>query len=229
MDHAISSAVPSFHGYTVRQAVWTISGRCFDLIWPADIDAVLDLPRTAEQFARDEHMPYWAQPWPASFLLAERILAGDVGAGRPAIEIGCGLGLVSIAATMMGWSVRATDFDDHAVAFASANAQRNQLTFTAAGVLDYRTPLQTAGYERVFASDVLYERRFAEPVARFLASALLPVGEAWLSDPNRSAADDFPECLIRFGLTADVEPVETTTPAGLLTRGRIWRVRRASD
>ncbi|MEP0844620.1 MAG: 50S ribosomal protein L11 methyltransferase [Phycisphaerae bacterium] len=213
-------------GYAVREETWTIAGRPMTLTWVEDTAALLDLHRVNQWFKQDEYMPYWAQPWPAAVLLAEKVLTGPAGEGRPAIELGCGIGLVSIAAALAGWSVLATDYDPDAVGFALHNAERNRVRL-AGDLLDYRVPLDRPAYELVLASDLLYVRSYAEPLARWIASALLPGGQAWLSDPNRSAADDFPKAAQGFGLGVEVEPVETTTPAGLVTRGRIWRVEKS--
>jgi predicted nicotinamide N-methyase len=192
------------------------------------MDALLDSTSTQERFQRDEYMPYWAQPWPASALLAEAVLRGPEGSGRPAVEVGCGVGLVSLAAAARGWSVVASDYDQDAVAFAELNARLNALALAGTALVDYRVPLSAPVYDLVLGSDLLYERMKCAPVARWVASALRPDGLAMLSDPNRAAADSFPEHARAAGLRVEVEEVETTAPAGLLTRGRIWRARHAS-
>jgi predicted nicotinamide N-methyase len=219
----------TFRGYLVRREAWLIAGHTLQLIWPADMDALLDRPQTHERFKQDEYMPYWAQPWPSSALLAEAVFHGPAGNGRPAIEIGCGVGVVSIAAALMGWAVTASDYDEDATFFARYNAHLNHVELAGSICLDYRIPLDEPRFDLILGSDLLYERNKCEPVARWVASALRPGGEAWLSDPNRSAADGFEDWARSFGLDPVMERVETTAPAGLLTRGRIWRVRHAGD
>ncbi|HPD31048.1 MAG TPA: methyltransferase domain-containing protein [Phycisphaerae bacterium] len=216
--------VDCYLGYVVRRETWRVGGQTFHLIWPADIDGLLDLPDVQERFSKDQYMPYWAQPWPAGVLLAEAILAGEDGQGRQAVELGCGIGLVSLAAARMGWSITASDYDEHAIAFARLNAANNNICLAAARMIDFRLPPESSAYERVFGADLTYERRNAEPLARWLASALKAGGEAWLSDPNRSAGDEFPSHARALGLKVDVRAVESTSPVGLLHRGRIWRV-----
>lgn len=213
-------------GYHVQRKRWSIGGRSIVLVSPADVDALLDLPSTHERFRRDEYMPYWAQMWPASALLAEHLLAGGPGAGREALEIGCGLGVVSIAAAMAGWRVTASDYDQDAVAFAELNAAENQVQLAGARVQDYRETPDSPDWDMVFGSDLLYERGKCEPVARFLAAALRSGGEAILSDPNRSAADGFAGIAESLGLSVSCREAETTAPAGLLSRGRIWSLKR---
>ncbi|MBI4580595.1 MAG: hypothetical protein HY718_12885 [Planctomycetes bacterium] len=96
-------------------------------------------------------------------------------------------------------------------------------------LLDFVEQPAARRYERVLAADMLYERRLAEPLAAWIASALTPGGYALVSDPNRAAADGFGDCLARHGLRAQFVSVETTAPAGLPTRGRIWRVTRSGS
>lgn len=215
-----------FRGYAVQRASWEIAGRSFDLTWPADVDALLDLPITQERFDRDEYMPYWAQPWPAAVLLAEAVLRGEPGAGRPAVEIGGGVGLVSLAAAAMGWSVVASDYDEDAIAFAELNARNNDIALAAYELIDYREPLPGPRYDFILGADLLYERVKGEPVASWISSALRVSGKALLSDPNRSIADNFPDHARAAGLKIDVRSVQTTAPDGKSTRGRIWRLAR---
>lgn len=224
LDPASQPTPETFLGHAVRRETWTIAGRRFELVWPADIDALLDLPCTQERFDRDEYMPYWAQPWPVSVLLAEEVLAGPDGAGRPAIEIGCGIGLASIAAALKGWSVTATDYDTDAIRFAAHNASLNGAKLAGTCRLDYREILASPAYDLILGSDLLYERKKSTPVARWVASALRPGGAAWLSDPHRTAADGFEAEAKAMGFVSNVHRVETTAPAGLLNRGRIWKL-----
>lgn len=219
-----STESETFRGYAVRRETWRIGGWRFDLTWPADIDGLLDLPEVQAKFARDEFMPYWAQPWPSSVLLAEAILRGEAGRRQSAIELGCGVGLVSLAASTMGWATTASDYDEDAIAFAGLNAARNGIRLAAVARVDFREPLDEPAFRRVFGADLTYERRNAAPLARWIASALLPGGQAWLTDPNRSAGDEFPQHAQACGLRVEVAQLESTAPAGMYHRGRIWRV-----
>ena len=221
---SVERSAETFRDYAVRRSRWRIGGRAFDLTWPADVDALLDLPETHKRFDRDEYMPYWAQPWPAAVLLAEKVLEGEPGHGRRAVEIGCGIGLVSLAAAASGWSIVASDYDTDATAFAELNARRSHLTLAGTARIDYRQVLDVPAYDCVLGADLAYERRKCKPVADWIASALKPGGQALICDPNRSAADEFPQRAIEAGLTVDVDSVETKHPEGLLIRGRIWRL-----
>ncbi len=215
-----------FRGFATRREGWALGTRQIDLTWPTNPDALLDAPATRERFARNEYMPYWAQPWPASVLLAEHLLQHEPGKGRSAIELGCGVGLVSVAAAMAGWQVTASDYDPDAVQFAALNASRNGVALHAARLLDFVEQPPTEQFDAILASDLLYERRLAPPLVRWIQSGLSPTGCALISDPNRTAAEGFRALLPASGLCAEVHEASSTAPAGLLTRGRIWRVMR---
>lgn len=172
-------------------------------------------------------MPYWAQPWPASVLLAEAVLRGERGGGREAIEIGCGVGLVALAAAMMGWEVTASDYDEDALAFVSLNADRNSVKLARVDRIDFRNPLPEPKYYYILGADLLYEKRNCQPVARWIGSALKRGGTALLSDPNRTAAESFVDHAKAVHLEPKIERIQTTAPAGLLTRGRLWRITHA--
>ena len=75
-------------------------------------------------YVRDERLPYWADVWPSSVILAKR-LANEAGGGRSFLELGCGLGIVSITAMRSGFDVLASDYYEDALRFTRANAWRN--------------------------------------------------------------------------------------------------------
>src|SRR5919206_521759 len=71
--------------------------------------------------------------WPSALALA-RMIAGRSLRGARTLELGCGLGLPSIAAALAGGRVLATDWSADAVAFAAANAARNRVALSTAVV-----------------------------------------------------------------------------------------------
>jgi predicted nicotinamide N-methyase len=217
-------ASETFLSYPVRRESWTIAGERFDLMWPADMDAILDDPRTRERFARDEYMPYWAVPWPSAMLLADYVLTRHGGQGGRAIELGCGVGLASIAAARAGWSVTATDWDADALKFAEENARANGVSLAGVSALDWRESFEGEPFDLILASDVLYERRNLEPVARWIRSAIAAGGTALVSDSNRSSAEGFADAAVVAGLAVERLPRELTPPGGLVIRGTIYRL-----
>src|SRR5438067_4287442 len=115
---------PEDLGEIVREKV-IIEGRTFLLERPADSDRLLDHPAVRSAFAADDYMPYWADLWPASRMLAKVILQERWPAGLLALEIGSGLGLPGIAALAQGLEVIFSDYDPTALRFAANNARLN--------------------------------------------------------------------------------------------------------
>lgn len=164
-------------------------------------------PRSAEDlideadFERDERLPYWAELWPSSTVLADFALASLRGPRRT-IELGCGIGLVSIAAALAGHDVLATDYYAEALDFVRANAFRNLGREFATSVLDWRDIPDALGqFQCVLASDVLYESRYADIVAQAIVRLLAPDGEAYIADPGRIATSAFGDACERLGTT----------------------------
>lgn len=154
-------------------------------------------PRSAEDlideaaFERDERLPYWAELWPSSTVLANFVVADQRPRGR-AVELGAGIGLVSIAATLAGHEVLATDYYADALLFARANAFRNIGREIDTALVDWRAiPTSLPRFDVVLASDVLYESRYAPLVASTIDRFLAPRGVAYVADPGRVAANAF--------------------------------------
>ncbi len=99
-----------------------LAGREVVVVRPRDSIALLD----EEAFEREEFLPYWADLWPSAVALARAVAARPL-TGLRVLELGCGLGLPSLAAALAGARVLATDWSGDAVAFAAANAARNGL------------------------------------------------------------------------------------------------------
>ena len=174
-----------------------INGADAELLRPENSDALI----TEEDYVRDERLPYWADLWPSSFALARHVATLD-GGGRRLLELGCGVGLVSLAATRAGFAVTATDYYEDALEFARVNIVRNSLPEPEVRMIDWRSlPADLGTYDVVVASDVLYEPRYPALIADVLSRSLAVGGEGLIADPGRVAAPNFPiECAAR-GLT----------------------------
>jgi ETFB lysine methyltransferase len=167
----------------------TIDTRIFSILKPANPD---DLIRE-EDFVMDERLPYWADVWPSSIILAEKLL--DLkGSGRTALELGCGVGLSTLAATSAGFDVLSTDYYEDALDVTRANVFRNLGTLARTRLVDWRHfPEDLGRFDLVFASDVLYEKEYAELLPVLLRRLLVPGGIALIADPGRVAAPVFVE------------------------------------
>jgi predicted nicotinamide N-methyase len=169
---------------------------------PSAADALID----EENFARDERLPYWAELWPSAVALARHVSKERL-MGRRAIELGCGVGLPSVAALAGGARVTATDHYVAALDFACYNARFNLSIEPETHLLDWHTPGPEGlgGFDLVLAADVLYEWRNVPALAALLPALLVPGGEILLSDPRRKNTPAFLERMREKGFRSSTE------------------------
>jgi predicted nicotinamide N-methyase len=174
----------------------TVDEHTFSILRPANSD---DLIRE-EDFVKDERLPYWADVWPSSIILAGKLLELK-GRGKTALELGCGVGLSTLAATSAGFDVLATDYYEDALDVTRANVFRNLGTIARTRLVDWRhLPLDLGTFDLVFASDVLYEKEYAELLPLLLRGLLATGGIALIADPGRVAAPVFVDSCAENGL-----------------------------
>ncbi len=173
-----------------------VADRTFSILRPRKSD---DLIRE-EDFVEDERLPYWADIWPASTILAEQIISRS-GQGRRLLELGCGVGLVTTAAMASGHEVVASDYYTDALAFTRANAFQNVGKSPTAKMMNWRKfPEDATNFDKVIASDVLYESEYAKILPAILMRALSLHGVGLIADPGRIAAPEFMEKCEEVGL-----------------------------
>ncbi len=190
-------------------------------------------PRSAEEliseadFDLDERLPYWADLWPSAAVLAEQVLARARPTWRT-LELGCGLGLASLAARRRGLDVLATDYYEDALRFAELNATQNGVAPLATRHADWRQwPADLVDFDLILGADILYERPMGTLVAEVLGQALAQGGRAWISDPGRVGAETFLERCAPLGLRTRRRNVPH--PADPDRRIALYTVTRASD
>ena len=173
-----------------------VGDHTFSVLKPANAD---DLIRE-EDFVKDERLPYWADVWPSSILLAAKLLELK-GRGKTALELGCGVGLSTLAATTAGFDVVSTDYYSDALDVTQANIFRNLGRSAKTRLVDWRhLPPDLGRFDLVFASDVLYENEYAALLPVILDGVIGPDGMALIADPGRVAAPIFVEACGRSGL-----------------------------
>jgi predicted nicotinamide N-methyase len=185
------SELPAGAASDVVQETIQLAGRTVRMLRPRDGDAVLD-ELLAEDDPDEDRLPFWAELWPAGLALAHAIATRPLG-GRRVLELGCGLGLVSVTAALAGARVLAVDRSPEATAYAAANAARNGVTLDTA-VCAFDQPerlLREAPWDLVLAADVLYEQRNVPVLVWLLPRLVEATGEVWLADPGRSMLSRF--------------------------------------
>ncbi len=162
-----------------------VGGRALAITHPPDPVELID----EEAFEHEEFLPYWAELWPSSVVLARRVAALEVD-GLAVVELGCGLALPSIVAALGGASALATDWSPEALVYAERNARANAASLETAciGWGDADALVARGPFDLVLAADVLYETRNSPQLL-----ALLPrLGdEVLVADPGRPAFRGF--------------------------------------
>lgn len=136
--------------------------------------------------------PFWAQTWTSGVVLAG-LLARCSLRGVRVLELGCGLGLVGIAAARAGGRVTVNDRSQLALAFTALNAEENRLSVETVRC-EWQSPqaLEVHGpWDLVLGSDILYDERSAYALTALLDRVVAADGEVWITDPGRDAASAF--------------------------------------
>jgi len=182
---------------TVKRRV-EVAGREIVLLHPESAEDLID----EQDFELDERLPYWAEIWPSSRVLAAHLIAMDA-RDRTLLELGCGAGLVATAASLGRFRVTVSDYYEDALRFARANAWLNRAPQPETMLLDWRAlppPERAPRFDVIVASDVLYEREYGELVADAIGALLAESGTAYLADPGRVGRDEFLRSLTECGL-----------------------------
>jgi ETFB lysine methyltransferase len=172
-----------------------------NILHPANADDLI----SEEDFVRDERLPYWADLWPSAKMLA-RALVDENGSNRRLLELGCGSGLVSVAAAIAGYDVLASDYYADALLFTRLNVERNVPGRSArTREVDWRElPKGLGRFDRVVAADVLYEPAHGDLVARAISKTLAGDGRATVADPGRISRQSFIDRADELGFDVDV-------------------------
>lgn len=165
---------------TVRAGPLTL-----EILRPPDPAALIDI----ERFKEEEYMPYWAELWASGVRLAAAVADRDV-SGLAVIELGCGLGVPSVAAALGGAIVLAVDWAQEALDVTQQNAERNGASVETLRA-DWSKPeplLARAPFDLVLCADVLYETRNVDALLELLPQL---TAEVLLGEPGRQTAGRF--------------------------------------
>jgi predicted nicotinamide N-methyase len=165
-----------------------LRGAALQVLRPRDAEALLD----ERAFEHEEFLPYWAELWPSGVALARRVAARALRGAR-VLELGCGLGLPSLAAARAGGRVLATDWSPQAIELLRGNAERNGIAIDVERA-DWAAPaplLERAPWDLVLGADLVYERRNVPLLLDLLPRLLGERSELWFADPGRAPAAEF--------------------------------------
>ena len=130
--------------------------------------------------------PYWAYYWLGGLALARFVLdRPETVQGRRVLDLGCGSGLVAIAAAKAGAArVLAADVDRYAVAATALNAAENGVAIEAVHADLTSGPVPEV--DLILAGDVFYDPEPAARVTPFLTRCRAAGSEVLVGDPRRA-------------------------------------------
>ena len=185
-------SLPVIPGGWTRQTI-DLGKRSVSLDLPAAPDDFLDDADVLRANRESDYMPYWAYLWPAATTMARLVLQEEWPVGSRALEIGCGVGLVGIAAGLAGLDVTFSDYDANAVGVACRNARHQGLHRCQGTVIDWRDldSVRCEPFPVLLGCDVIYENASLVPVLNVLDALLAEGGTCWIGDPGRSYVPAF--------------------------------------
>lgn len=129
--------------------------------------------------------PYWAWAWAGGQALARHVLDHpDLVRDRDVVDVGCGGGVVAIAAALAGArSVTAIDLEVFAIEAARLNAAANGVALA----LEESDPIGTdGGWDVVLVGDLWYEPDLATRIAPWLRTLARRGALVLTGDPGRA-------------------------------------------
>jgi predicted nicotinamide N-methyase len=185
----------------------------WSLLAVRDTNSLLDAI-TPAQFELDGRLPYWADLWASSPVLAGHLRQRRGLAGKELLELGCGLGLAGIAAAQAGATVVMTDYEEDALEFARFNAATNldveELSRVTIRRMDWRDAEIPERFDIVIGADIVYERRNFEPLLSLVRRVLRPGGAFLLADPDRDTGRDFISLAGSHGFSVSEQPIRVS-------------------
>ena len=162
-----------------------VKDRKFQILLPRSLTGFINTHDVFHEF------PLWAKVWRASWVLADYIAAMPVASKKQFLELGAGVGLVSIVAASFGHRITMSEYSDDALQFARANALINDCPKLPVVELDWNRPQLPGRFDYIVASEVIYQKKDCPPLIKLLKTCLKPDGEVILAGEMRKSSMDF--------------------------------------
>ena len=173
-------SLDTFHRtYDTERIPVTLSGRTIELLKPASIDRFVDPDDVMKNF------PLWSRFWEASWILANHLFNLAPDPQKTMLEIGCGLGVVGIAAAMAGHNITMTELNSDALNFARANAVTNGCAEIDIERLDWNKPHLEGRFDTIVGSETIYRNEDIEGLKALFERYLAPDGTVILAESVR--------------------------------------------
>ena len=180
----------SFHKeYETNAIELVVNGRKFQMLLPKDLTRFINPNDILDGF------PLWAKIWQASWVLADYIAKKPVDSKKKMLEIGAGIGLVSIVAASFGHRISLTEFNSDALQFARANACINRCPQLPILAMDWNRPRLTETFDYIVASEVTFRKNDWQPLVKLFKTYLNPRGQVILTGELKRVDKDIYQIL----------------------------------
>ena len=198
-----------------------IRGRDWQVTAVQSQDALLDDTEDLAQF------PYGLLLWESSIGLARYIAENaDLAEGKLVLEVGVGVGLPGLVASVHGAAVTQTDFQQAALLLAQGNARQNGVLGVDQFLADWRSWNHDDLYDVLLGADILYERSLHFYLDHIFATNLAPGGLLLLSDPGRPQSLEFAARMEHSGWHIAIETVAVALGKADLVEVAVLKCRR---
>lgn len=152
----------------------TIRGKTLYILVPARLEEVFQ----GDPFLEVEKFPFWFKIWEASIILADFL--ATIEPPKRILELGAGLGVVSLFASLFGHDVLATDNEELPLELIRKSAERNNLSLRIKK-LDWLNPDLEEKFDLIVGLEIVYKRALFEPLLQIFRNYLRSNGEILLS------------------------------------------------
>ena len=156
-----------------------VNGKPFNILLPRHLDRFINSNDALHEF------PLWAKIWKASWVLSGYFADMPVQPGKRFLEIGGGVGLVSVVAASFGHQITMTEYNPDALNFAHANAHLNNCPDLPIQKLDWHRPQLDRKFDMIVASEVTYNQADFPALIQLFRSNLKPRGQIILASEMR--------------------------------------------
>lgn len=193
--------INSFKDFPLEYHTAELEGRTYRFAMVKDAWHLLD-KIDPEAFKEDEKMPYWAEIWPGSLVLSGFLLRQNFSEGSTFMEIGAGVGVISVVLAANGFYSLATDYDEDALEFCLLNGTLNESGENLqTAFLDWRKPTINQQFDYIVGSDIVYEVRNMLPILDVVSKNLKPGGKFYFSDPGRRPMEHLKRLILETDFT----------------------------
>lgn len=178
-----------YQEYETESSEVVVNGRRFNILLPKYLDGFINPVDVLHDF------PLWAKVWNASWVLCGYLADMPVQPGKRFLEIGAGVGIVSIVAASFGHQITMTEYNPDALNFAHANAHLNNCPNLPILELDWHRPQLDGKFDMIVASEVAYKQADFSALVQLFRTKLKPRGQIILASEMRKTGKALFDCL----------------------------------